>query len=123
MAQQRRPAQLTPGHAGLGGSLGPGASVFGPAGLAALALENIRLQAALAAQLDEVRTSRARIVQAALAERRKVERDLHDGAQQRLLALSLTVARPRAHSRLPNRTSLNSQHYRRSAAPERGSQR
>ena len=59
---------------------------------ARLALENARLQAALAAQLEEVRASRTRIVQAGLEERRKVERDLHDGAQQRLLALSLTIA-------------------------------
>jgi len=59
---------------------------------ARLALENARLQAALAAQLAEVRASRARIVQAGLKERRRVERDLHDGAQQRLLALSLTIA-------------------------------
>jgi len=59
---------------------------------ARLALENARLQAALAAQLEEVRASRARIVQAGLKERRRVERDLHDGAQQRLLALSLTIA-------------------------------
>jgi signal transduction histidine kinase len=59
---------------------------------ARLALENARLQAALAAQLEEVRASRARIVQAALEERRKVERDLHDGAQQRLLALALIIA-------------------------------
>jgi len=57
-----------------------------------LALENARLQAALAALLEEVRASRARIVQAGVEERRKVERDLHDGAQQRLLALSLTIA-------------------------------
>jgi signal transduction histidine kinase len=62
------------------------------AAAARLALENARLQAALAAQLEEVRASRARIVQASLEERRKVERDLHDGAQQRLLALSLTIA-------------------------------
>ena len=62
------------------------------AAAARLALENARLQAALAAQLEEVRASRARIVQAGLDERRKVERDLHDGAQQRLLALSLTIA-------------------------------
>jgi signal transduction histidine kinase len=62
------------------------------AAAARLALENARLQAALAAQLEEVRASRARIVQAGLEERRKVERDLHDGAQQRLLALSLTIA-------------------------------
>lgn len=62
------------------------------AAAARLALENARLQAALAAQLEQVRASRARIVQASLDERRKVERDLHDGAQQRLLALSLTIA-------------------------------
>src|SRR5207237_9600037 len=62
------------------------------AGAARLALETARLQAALAARLEEVRASRARIVQAGLEERRKVERDLHDGAQQRLLALSLTIA-------------------------------
>jgi len=62
------------------------------AAAARLALENARLQAALAAQLEEVRASRARIVQAGLEERRRVERDLHDGAQQRLLALSLTIA-------------------------------
>jgi len=59
---------------------------------ARMSLENARLQAALTAQLEEVRASRARIVQAGLKERRKVERDLHDGAQQRLLALSLTIA-------------------------------
>jgi signal transduction histidine kinase len=62
------------------------------AAAARLALENAQLQAALAAQLEEVRASRSRIVQAGLDERRKVERDLHDGAQQRLLALSLTIA-------------------------------
>jgi signal transduction histidine kinase len=65
---------------------------------ARLALENARLQAAVRAQLAEVRASRARIVQAADTERRRVERDLHDGAQQRLvtLALALTLSRERA---------------------------
>ncbi len=58
----------------------------------ALELENARLNAALAARLQDARACRARIVQAGLDERRKVERDLHDGAQQRLLALSLTIA-------------------------------
>ncbi len=63
-----------------------------------LALENARLQAAMRAQLDQVRASRARIAEASLAERRQVERDLHDGAQQRLLALAtkLAVARTTA---------------------------
>jgi signal transduction histidine kinase len=58
---------------------------------------NARLQAEVEAQLEEVRASRARIVEAGDVERRRVERDLHDGAQQRLIALSLElrVARSR----------------------------
>jgi signal transduction histidine kinase len=58
---------------------------------ARLALENERLAAEVRAQLEEVRASRARIVEAADAERRRVERDLHDGAQQRLVALALRL--------------------------------
>jgi signal transduction histidine kinase len=58
---------------------------------ATLALENARLQVELRAQLQEVRASRARIVAAADAERRRIERDLHDGAQQRLLGLRLAL--------------------------------
>jgi signal transduction histidine kinase len=52
---------------------------------------NARLQAEVEAQLEEVRASRARIVQAGDLERRRVERDLHDGAQQRLISLSLEL--------------------------------
>jgi signal transduction histidine kinase len=55
---------------------------------ARLALENERLQAETLAHLDQLRASRVRIVQTGDAERRRLERDLHDGAQQRLLALS-----------------------------------
>jgi signal transduction histidine kinase len=64
---------------------------------ARLAVENSRLQAQLRAQLAEVRASRARIVAAGDAERRRLERDLHDGAQQRLLGirLALRLARTR----------------------------
>jgi signal transduction histidine kinase len=60
-----------------------------------VAEENVRLDAELQARLDELRESRARIVQAGDAARRKLERDLHDGAQQRLvgLALDLRLAR------------------------------
>ena len=58
---------------------------------AGLALENARLQAELRAQLAEVRASRARIVEAGDAERRRLERDLHDGAQQRLLGIRLAL--------------------------------
>jgi signal transduction histidine kinase len=65
-----------------------------------LALENERLQAEVLAQLDELRASRARLVETADLERRRLERDLHDGAQQRLLALSydLRVARSAAEA-------------------------
>lgn len=58
---------------------------------AGLALENARLQAELSARLSEVRASRARIVEAGDAERRRLERDLHDGAQQRLLGIRLAL--------------------------------
>jgi signal transduction histidine kinase len=56
-----------------------------------LGLENERLQAEVLYQLGEVRASRARIVQAGDAERRRLERNLHDGAQQRILALSYDI--------------------------------
>jgi signal transduction histidine kinase len=63
-----------------------------------LALHNVRLDSALQASLDELRrkaeelqASRARIVVAADAERRRIERDLHDGAQQRLVALAVKL--------------------------------
>ncbi len=56
-----------------------------------MALENARLQVQLRAQLDEVRQSRARLVEAADSERQRVERDLHDGAQQQLVTLLLSL--------------------------------
>lgn len=55
--------------------------------------ENIQLNADLLARMSELRESRARIVEAGLAERRRVERDLHDGAQQQFLAVAATLAR------------------------------
>ncbi|MDH4141905.1 MAG: histidine kinase [Chloroflexota bacterium] len=61
-----------------------------------LALENERLEAALRTQLEEVTASRARIVTATEEERRRLERDLHDGAQQRLVAVSLALNEARA---------------------------
>jgi signal transduction histidine kinase len=65
---------------------------------ASMALDHARLQAEVLAQLEQVRASRARIVEAGDAERRRLERDLHDGAQQRLVTLSLALgmARDRA---------------------------
>ncbi len=58
---------------------------------AAIALENGRLQAELRARLQDLHSSRARLLDAAQDERRRLERDLHDGAQQRLIALSLEL--------------------------------
>jgi signal transduction histidine kinase len=61
------------------------------AAAAGLALENGRLQVELAARLEEVRGSRARVLEAGQKERQRLERNLHDGAQQRLIALSLEL--------------------------------
>ena len=65
--------------------------VAGTAAAARLALENARLHAEVQAQLAHVRDSRGRIAAAADDERRRIERDLHDGAQQRLVALALEL--------------------------------
>ncbi|MEU6712263.1 histidine kinase [Nonomuraea sp. NPDC046802] len=59
---------------------------------ASLALENERLTAELLARLRQLSESRARVVRAAEAERRRLERDLHDGVQQRLLSIPLTLS-------------------------------
>jgi len=59
---------------------------------ARLVLENERLQAEASLRIEELRRSRARVVEAADAARRKLERDLHDGAQQRLVSLSISLA-------------------------------
>jgi signal transduction histidine kinase len=61
------------------------------AAAAALQLENERLEAELRARVEELQTSRARLVDVSMGERRRLERDLHDGAQQRLVALSLQL--------------------------------
>ena len=78
------------------------------AAAASMALEHTRLQAEVQAQLEQVRASRARIVEAGDAERRRLERDLHDGAQQRLVTLSLALgmARDRAAEADPELGSL-----------------
>jgi signal transduction histidine kinase len=64
---------------------------------AGMAIENERLHAQVRAQLEEVRASRTRIVQASDEERSRIERNLHDGAQQRLLTLSLALHTARRH--------------------------
>jgi signal transduction histidine kinase len=58
---------------------------------AALALENERLEAELKARVAELQVSRAKVIEVGFQERRALERNLHDGAQQRLVALSLQL--------------------------------
>jgi signal transduction histidine kinase len=64
---------------------------------ARMALDNERLQAQVRAQLAEAQASRARLVEAGDAARRRIERDLHDGAQQRLLSVLLRLRLATAH--------------------------
>ena len=63
---------------------------------AALALENERLDAELRAKIGELRSSRERMLRIGLEERRRLERDLHDGAQQRLVSMALNIRLARA---------------------------
>jgi signal transduction histidine kinase len=67
---------------------------------AALVLENERLEAELKARVAELHASRAKVIEAGMAERRALERNLHDGAQQRLVALSLQLGLARSKLRL-----------------------
>ena len=60
---------------------------------ASIALENAQLHVELRARLEELRGSRARVIDAGQKERQRLERNLHDGAQQRLIALSLELSR------------------------------
>jgi len=66
---------------------------------AGLTLENERLQAELRARLAELQASRARLVEATETERRRIERDLHDGTQQRLVSVAMSLGL--AESKLP----------------------
>jgi len=65
--------------------------VYAAVGAAAPELENARLRAEIRVQLVEVQESRRRVISAGDTERRRIERNLHDGAQQRLLALALEL--------------------------------
>jgi signal transduction histidine kinase len=58
---------------------------------AALTLENARLHAELRARLTDLQASRARLVEATDSERRRIERDLHDGTQQRLVSIAMAL--------------------------------
>jgi signal transduction histidine kinase len=75
---------------------------------ARLALDNARLYAEVRAQLGEVRASRQRIAAAADMERQRLERDLHDGAQQRLLGIGFMLGVLR--TRLSNPTDQEMVH-------------
>ncbi len=66
---------------------------------AALALENERLEAELMARVAELHASRAKVIEVGMRERRMLERNLHDGAQQRLVALSLQLGLAQAKLR------------------------
>jgi signal transduction histidine kinase len=70
--------------------------VHAAASAAALAIDNERLKADLRSRLAELRVSRRRIVEAADDARRRIERDLHDGAQQQLVSLALDLRLLRA---------------------------
>lgn len=103
---QGRPTEVAPDrsrasiHAADGSNLG--AIIYDPAvdetlaasvsATATLAVRNESLRAELRRQLIEVERSRERITEAAIDERRRIERDLHDGAQQGLLALGATLS-------------------------------
>jgi signal transduction histidine kinase len=65
-------------------------------GAASLALHSERLDAELRAKIDELRGSRERMLRIGLEERRRLERDLHDGAQQRLVSMALNIRLARA---------------------------
>jgi hypothetical protein len=65
--------------------------VRGVGSAASLALENQRLEADLTVRMEELRSSHSRLVAVGDAERRRLERDLHDGAQQRFVALALRL--------------------------------
>jgi len=73
---------------------------------AGLAIDNERLHAEILAQLTDLQASQARIVATGDTERRRLERDLHDGAQQRLVGLSLALRLARSRSS-PTRSSAS----------------
>jgi signal transduction histidine kinase len=64
---------------------------------AAAEIDNLGLRAELAKQVEQITESRARLAGAHLEERRRMERDLHDGAQQRILAIALQLRSARVN--------------------------
>jgi signal transduction histidine kinase len=75
--------------------------VMAAAAASSLAIDNERLKADLQARVEELRRSRLRIIEAGDAARRRIERDLHDGAQQQLVSLALDLRMLKARLRDP----------------------
>jgi signal transduction histidine kinase len=75
--------------------------VMAAAAASSLALDNERLKADLQARVEELRLSRLRIMEAGDAARRRIERDLHDGAQQQLVSLALDLRMLKARLKDP----------------------
>ena len=78
--------------------------VHAAAAAASLAIDNEHLKADLRARVEELRVSRMRIVEAADVARRRLERDLHDGAQQQLVSLALDLSLLKSRLRDPELT-------------------
>ena len=75
--------------------------VMAAAAASSLAIDNERLKADLQARVEELRLSRLRIIEAGDAARRRIERDLHDGAQQQLVSLALDLRMLKARAEGP----------------------
>ena len=99
LAPDRSLTRIRSGEHLIGGLVHDSALRQDPARLSAvvaaigLALDVDRLNQEVTAQLGEVRASRSRIIEAGDAARKRIERDLHDGAQQRLVALGMDLQR------------------------------
>ena len=123
-----RPERLACGRADPRPGLEDEPELLGAVGAAAgIALENGRLQAEQKAHLEELKGSRARVIEAGQRERQRLERNLHDGAQQRLIALSLELSLlekqvagdPRTRARVSIRQGARSPSRSTSCAPWR----
>jgi signal transduction histidine kinase len=81
--------------------------VTAAASASSLAIDNERLKADLQSRVEELRLSRSRIIEAGDAARRRIERDLHDGAQQQLVSLALDLRMLRTRLKDPSIDELS----------------
>ena len=86
--------------------------VMAAAAASSLAIDNERLKADLQARVEELRLSRLRIIEAGDAARRRIERDLHDGAQQQLVSLALDLRMLKARLQGPGRSTSSRRAWR-----------